>query len=69
MTDTRPLDYIKRIRAYYVGLGYGAPYVWAQLDEVTFTRPTKALATARIGIVTTASMFDPTKGYQGPGAA
>ncbi len=69
MTDTPPLDYIERIRAYYVGLGYGAPYVWAQLDEVPFTRPTKALAAARIGIVTTASMFDPTKGDQGPGAA
>ena len=69
MTDTSPLDYIERIRAYYVGLGYGAPYIWAQLDEVPFTRPTTALAAARIGIVTTAAIFDPTKGDQGPGAA
>ena len=41
MTDTPPLDYIERIRAYYVGLGYGAPYIWAQLDKVPFTRRQK----------------------------
>ena len=28
-----PLDYLLRIKSYYVGLGYGKPYEWAKLDD------------------------------------
>ncbi|MFZ9135354.1 MAG: glycine reductase, partial [Candidatus Puniceispirillaceae bacterium] len=54
-----PLDYLPRIKSYYIGLGYGKPYEWARLDDVPFTRLNKPLSGARIGIVTTASIFDP----------
>ncbi len=63
-----PLDYLPRIKSYYIGLGYGKPYEWARLDDVPFTRLNKPLSGARIGIVTTASIFDPANGEQGPGA-
>ena len=71
MTDdlAAPLNYLERIKSYYLGLGYEKPYVWAQLDEVPFTPLTKPLAAARVGIVTTASPYDPANGDQGPGAA
>jgi D-proline reductase (dithiol) PrdB len=64
-----PLNYLERIRSYYVCLGYGTPYVWAQCDAVPFIRFEKALDAARVGIVTTASLYDPAHGDQGPGAA
>ena len=63
-----PLDYLPRIKSYYVGLGYGKPYEWAKLDDVPFANLQKPLSAARIGIVTTASLFNPDNGDQGPGA-
>ena len=68
MTDT-PLPYMARISDYYQALGYGEPYRWASFDEVPFTPFGKRLRDARIGIVTTAALYDPTRGEQGPGAA
>jgi hypothetical protein len=52
-----PLDYLPRIKSYYVGLGYGKPYEWAKLDDVPFANLPKPLSAARIGIVTTASIM------------
>ena len=63
-----PLDYLPRIKSYYVGLGYGKPYEWAKLDDVPFANLQKPLSAARIGIVTTASLFNLDNGDQGPGA-
>jgi D-proline reductase (dithiol) PrdB len=63
-----PIDYIPRIRSYYAGLGYGAPYEWARFDEVPFTAPVKPLALCRVAIVTTAAPYKPGGGDQGPGA-
>ena len=63
-----PLDYLPRIKNYYIGLGYGKPYEWAKLDDVPLTNLQKPLSAARIGIVTTASLFNPENGEQGPGA-
>ena len=60
--------YIERIRNYYQILGYGAPYEWAQHDDVPFASPQKPLSEMRIGIVTTAAPFQPGKGDQGPRA-
>ncbi len=74
MTSTKhnqaaALNYMDRIKSYYVGLGYGAPYVWANQGDVAFHKFTKPLADAVIGIVTTASLFNPANGAQGAGAA
>lgn len=68
MQDNPPLPYMERIRNYYQILGYGAPYEWAQHDDVPFASPQKPLSEMRIGIVTTAAPFQPGKGDQGPGA-
>ncbi len=63
-----PLDYLKRIRDYYLALGYDTPYEWATFAEVPFARLRKPLEDAVIGIVTTAAPYQPGKGPQGPGA-
>ena len=39
-----PIPYLQRIRDYYQGLGYGAPYRWAHYAEVPFQPLTKPLA-------------------------
>ena len=38
-----PLDYLPRIKSYYVGLGYGKPYEWAKLDDVPFANLPKPM--------------------------
>jgi glycine/betaine/sarcosine/D-proline reductase family selenoprotein B len=63
-----PIDYLDRIRSWYLALGYETPYRWAAFDEVPFTPPGKPLAECSIGIVTTAAPYQPGKGDQGPGA-
>lgn len=63
-----PIPYLSRIRTYYQALGYGAPYVWAQFDQVPFQPLLKPLADCRVALVTTAAPFQPDKGDQGPGA-
>lgn len=68
MAADGPIDYIPRIRSYYAGLGYGAPYEWARFSSVPFTRLQKPLKDARIAIVTTAAPFQADKGDQGPRA-
>ena len=40
---SEPIRYRDRIRNYYVGLGYGAPYKWAHYDHVPFTPLKKPL--------------------------
>ena len=64
-----PIPYLQRIRDYYQGLGYGAPYRWAHYAEVPFAPLTKPLRAARVGLVTTAAPYQPEQGEQGPGAA
>ncbi|MEP3232310.1 MAG: glycine reductase [Hyphomicrobiales bacterium] len=66
MTD--PLRYIDRTRAYYLALGYDAPYVWAKNSDIPFTRLQKPLSKTKVALVTTAALFDPAKGDQGPNA-
>ena len=63
-----PINYIARTRRYYQVLGYGAPYEWAQFDDVPFTPLAKPLAETRVTLITTAAPFQPDKGDQGPGA-
>ena len=42
-----PIPYMQRIRDYYEGLGYGAPYRWAHYAEVPFLLLEKPLAECR----------------------
>ena len=64
-----PIDYLPRIRSYYLALGYGAPYVWASFAEVPFQPLRNPLAQCRVALITTAAPYRPDKGDQGPGAA
>ena len=64
-----PVPYLRRIRDYYQGLGYGAPYRWAHYADVPFAPLKKPLAESRIGLITTAAPYQAEKGDQGPGAA
>jgi hypothetical protein len=48
-----PIPYMQRIRDYYQGLGYGAPYRWAHYAEVPFQPPEKPLAECRVALITT----------------
>jgi D-proline reductase (dithiol) PrdB len=63
-----PIPYLQRVRDYYQGLGYGAPYRWAHYTEVPFQPLLKSLAECRIALITTAAPYQPGKGDQGPGA-
>jgi D-proline reductase (dithiol) PrdB len=63
-----PIPYMQRIRNYYQGLGYGAPYRWAHYAEVPFQPLQKPLAECRVALITTAAPYQPGKGDQGPGA-
>jgi hypothetical protein len=57
-----------RTRTYYAALGYDTPYRWASFTAVPFTPLRKPLAESCVALVTTAALFDPAKGDQGPGA-
>lgn len=64
----KPIAYMQRTRDYYQALGYGAPYDWASFIDVPFAPLTKPLAECTLGLITTAALFQPDKGDQGPGA-
>ena len=64
-----PVPYMQRLRDYYLALGYGNPYRWAQYTEVPFTPLAKPLNKSKVGLVVTAAPYQPDKGNQGPGAA
>ncbi len=66
--DDLPIPYMARTRAYYRALGYNEPYRWAHFTDVPFTPLPKPLKQCRIGLVTTAALYDPALGDQGPGA-
>lgn len=63
-----PIPYMERTREYYAAIGYTTPYRWAHYVDTPFQRMMKPLAESRVTIVTTAALFDPANGDQGPGA-
>ncbi len=63
-----PIPYLRRIRDYYLALGYGAPYEWAHYAQVPFQPLSKPLAQSRVTIITTAAPYQSGYGDQGPGA-
>ncbi|MDP6376561.1 MAG: glycine/sarcosine/betaine reductase selenoprotein B family protein [Pseudomonadales bacterium] len=64
-----PVPYMQRLRDYYLALGYGNPYRWAQYSQVPFTPLKRALRESRVALVTTAAPYKEGAGDQGPGAA
>jgi D-proline reductase (dithiol) PrdB len=64
-----PVPYMQRLRDYYLALGYGNPYRWAQYADVPFTPLEKPLNQARLALITTAGPHKDGAGDQGPGAA
>ena len=42
------VQYMQRIREYYLGQGYEKPYAWAHFEDVPFTRLKKPLAEATV---------------------
>ena len=66
--DDTPIAYLQRIRSYYAGLGYGAPYAWAHYVDVPFQPLAKPLAECRVALITTAAPYQSDKGDQGRGA-
>jgi D-proline reductase (dithiol) PrdB len=63
-----PIAYRERIRTYYEALGYGPPYEWAHYAEVPFQPLNKAVSKCRVTLITTAALYNSSKGDQGPGA-
>jgi len=64
-----PIAYMQRTRDWYLALGYGNPYVWANFSDVPFQALTKPLSRSRLALITTAAQYQSGKGDQGPGAA
>ena len=68
MATDDPIPYMERTRDWYLALGYGNPYRYADFDAVPFQPLRKPLAERVVTLVTTAAPFQPDKGPQGPGA-
>jgi hypothetical protein len=66
--NSAPVNYMQRMRDYYLALGYSNPYQWAHNPDVPFQALTKPVRASRIGLVTTAAPLKPGAGDQGPGA-
>ena len=66
--NSAPVNYMQRMRDYYLALGYNNPYQWAHNADVPFQALTKPVRASRIGLVTTAAPLKPGAGDQGPGA-
>lgn len=64
-----PIPYMQRTREYYLKLGFDSAYRWAHFADVPFAPLPKALAQARLALITTAAPYQPGVGDQGPGAA
>ena len=62
------LNYMQRMRDYYLALDYNNPYQWASFTDVPFQPLGKPVTESRVGLVTTAAPFNPDAGDQGPGA-
>jgi len=66
-----PIAYIDRTREWYTALGFDTPYAWAdnRTEPTPFAKLRVPLADACVSIITTAAIYNPEKGDQGPGAA
>ena len=53
-----PVGYMERTRKYYQSQGFDKPYEWATFEEVPFTPLLKPLSKSRVGLITTAALYD-----------
>jgi D-proline reductase (dithiol) PrdB len=61
----QPVRYIERTRSWYLALGYGNPYRYAQYTDVPFQPLRQPLSRSRLVLLTTAAPYQPDKGDQG----
>ena len=54
----QPVRYMDRTRRFYEAQGFDKPYQWARNQVTPFTAPRKPLATATLGLITTAALYD-----------
>lgn len=55
---TTPTGYMQRTRDFYAAQGFERAYTWAHYDQTPFTRLAKPLRQSRLGIVTTAALYE-----------
>ena len=67
--DDAPIPYMQRIRNYYLALGYATPYRWAHYAEAPFQPLTNPFGACRVTLITTAALYQPGNGDQGPGGS
>src|SRR4030095_6037374 len=63
-----PIDYMRRTRDYYLALGYDNPYRWAHYVDAPFAPLGKPLKQSTLALITTAALYKPDAGDQGPRA-
>ncbi len=56
--DKKPVEYMARTRQYYEAQGFDKAYAWASYDEVPFTPLPRPLSDLRLGLVTTAALYN-----------
>ena len=54
----QPVGYMERTRKYYQAQGFDKPYDWATFEEVPFAALKKPLSKSRVGLITTAALYD-----------
>lgn len=52
----KPVEYMQRIRDYYLGQGYEKPYVWAHFDDVPFAPLKKPLSESTVTLFSTSDV-------------
>ena len=50
------VQYMKRIREYYLGQGYEKPYEWAHFEDVPFAPLTKPLSESTVTLFSTSDV-------------
>ena len=63
------VEYMRRIRDYYLSQGYEKPYVWAHYDEVPFTPLKKPLSECRVTLFSTSDVSIRAADGSGPSEA
>ena len=51
-----PVQYMQRIREYYLGQGYEKPYTWAHFEDVPFTPLKKPLSESVVTLFSTSDV-------------
>lgn len=54
----QPVGYMERTRKYYEAQGFDKPYEWATFEKVPFSPLQKPLSESRVGLITTAALYD-----------